>query len=243
MRPFRQQWPPRGSGGSGSWPSLTCRLRSSRSPSSRSVCCARGAGPGPVARTDARGSGMRTRRPGAVARAAVGCLVGRGGFLTRRNRSGRTPAALFGLASRARFVVGDLAHTGLPQASADAAVSIDAFHFAADPAAAAAEARRILRPGGRLVEFASRPGPATKSARAEGQHYPPDLLRLMPPAACWKASEAAVSAWDHGGGADRHKDSDPHAAATRAGLGLNAGMTSGFPGARTGHTRNGGGNG
>jgi SAM-dependent methyltransferase len=30
-------------------------------------------------------------------------------------------------------------------------VSIDAFHFAADPAAAAAEARRILRPAGRLV--------------------------------------------------------------------------------------------
>jgi len=52
--------------------------------------------------------------------------------------------ALFGLAGQARFVVGDLAHTGLPQASADAAVSIDAFHFAADPAAAAAEARRIL---------------------------------------------------------------------------------------------------
>lgn len=30
-------------------------------------------------------------------------------------------------------------------------MSIDAFHFAADPAAAAGEARRILRPGGRLV--------------------------------------------------------------------------------------------
>jgi len=60
-------------------------------------------------------------------------------------------AALFGLAGRARFVVGDLAGTGLPRASADAAVSIDAFHFAADPAAAAAEARRILRPGRRLV--------------------------------------------------------------------------------------------
>ncbi len=83
--------------------------------------------------------------------AAGGCLVGRGGFLTRRGRSGRTPAALFGLAGRARFVVGDLAHTGPPQASADAAVSIDAFHFAADPAAAAVEARRILRPGRRLV--------------------------------------------------------------------------------------------
>ena len=60
-------------------------------------------------------------------------------------------AALFGLASRARFAVGELTHTGLPKASADAAVSVDAFHFAADPAAAAAEARRIIRPGRRLV--------------------------------------------------------------------------------------------
>ena len=60
-------------------------------------------------------------------------------------------AALFGLAGRARFVVGDLTRTGLPAAAADAATSIDAFHFAADPAAAAAEARRILRPGRRLV--------------------------------------------------------------------------------------------
>jgi ubiquinone/menaquinone biosynthesis C-methylase UbiE len=60
-------------------------------------------------------------------------------------------AAVFGLAGRARFVVGDLADTGLPEASADAAVSIDAFHFAADPAAAAAEANRILRRGRPLV--------------------------------------------------------------------------------------------
>lgn len=60
-------------------------------------------------------------------------------------------AALFGLAGRARFLVGDLTGTGLPEASADAVVCIDAFHFAADPAAAAAEARRILRPGRRLM--------------------------------------------------------------------------------------------
>lgn len=60
-------------------------------------------------------------------------------------------AALFGLAGRTRFTVGDLAHTGLPDACADAAVSIDAFHFAPVPAAAAAEARRILRPGRPLV--------------------------------------------------------------------------------------------
>ena len=60
-------------------------------------------------------------------------------------------AALFGLAGRARFVVGDLTDTGLPGHSADAAVSVDAFHFAADPPAAAAHARQLLRPGARLV--------------------------------------------------------------------------------------------
>jgi cyclopropane fatty-acyl-phospholipid synthase-like methyltransferase len=60
-------------------------------------------------------------------------------------------AALFGLADRARFVVGDLAATGLRAGIADAVVSIDALHFATDAAAAAGEARRLLRPGGRLV--------------------------------------------------------------------------------------------
>jgi ubiquinone/menaquinone biosynthesis C-methylase UbiE len=60
-------------------------------------------------------------------------------------------AALFELADRARFVVGDLAATGLPDATADAVVSIDALHFAADPTAAAREALRLIRPGGRLA--------------------------------------------------------------------------------------------
>lgn len=60
-------------------------------------------------------------------------------------------AGLFGLGDRARFVVGDLTGTGLPDATADAAVCVDALHFPADPVAAAAEATRILRPGGRLV--------------------------------------------------------------------------------------------
>jgi ubiquinone/menaquinone biosynthesis C-methylase UbiE len=60
-------------------------------------------------------------------------------------------AALFGLADTARFVVGDLAATGLAAASADAVVSVDALHFATDLAAAGREVLRILRPGHRLV--------------------------------------------------------------------------------------------
>jgi SAM-dependent methyltransferase len=59
--------------------------------------------------------------------------------------------ALFGLADSARFVVGDLAATGLPAATADAVVSIDALHMAPDLAAAGREVLRILRPGHRLV--------------------------------------------------------------------------------------------
>jgi ubiquinone/menaquinone biosynthesis C-methylase UbiE len=60
-------------------------------------------------------------------------------------------AALFGLADTARFVVGDLAATGLPDATADAVVSIDALHLAVDLAAAGREVLRILRPDHRLV--------------------------------------------------------------------------------------------
>jgi ubiquinone/menaquinone biosynthesis C-methylase UbiE len=80
-------------------------------------------------------------------------------------------AALFGLATRGRFVVGDLTRTGLPAATADAAVSIDAFHFAANPAAAAAEARRVLRPGGRLVLTNWQP-------KVPGDPRLPDRLRI-----------------------------------------------------------------
>jgi ubiquinone/menaquinone biosynthesis C-methylase UbiE len=60
-------------------------------------------------------------------------------------------AELFGMSGLARFTVGDLTDTGLPAGCADGVVSVDAFHFAADPPAAAAEALWILRAGGRLV--------------------------------------------------------------------------------------------
>jgi ubiquinone/menaquinone biosynthesis C-methylase UbiE len=85
-----------------------------------------------------------------LARAAGARLVGVD-FSAVAVRQATDRAALFGLADRARFVVGDLTATGLADASADAVVSIDALHFAADPTAAAREALRLLRPGGRLV--------------------------------------------------------------------------------------------
>ncbi|ANF31294.1 hypothetical protein A0130_06090 [Leifsonia xyli] len=52
---------------------------------------------------------------------------------------------------RARFQVGDLVDTGLPDECADAALCADAIFFATDRIAAVREAARILRPGGRYA--------------------------------------------------------------------------------------------
>jgi ubiquinone/menaquinone biosynthesis C-methylase UbiE len=52
---------------------------------------------------------------------------------------------------RASFAVGDLAATGLPDASADAVLCADAIFFATDRVAVFTEVARILRPGGRFV--------------------------------------------------------------------------------------------
>ncbi len=57
----------------------------------------------------------------------------------------------FGLGERARFVVGDLAGTGLGDGVADAVMCVDALQFAADRDLVAGELRRVLRPGGRVV--------------------------------------------------------------------------------------------
>jgi SAM-dependent methyltransferase len=60
-------------------------------------------------------------------------------------------SGLFGLDGRSRFVVGDLADTGLPDAYANGVVCIDAFQFAADPVSCAREVLRVLRSGRRFV--------------------------------------------------------------------------------------------
>jgi SAM-dependent methyltransferase len=51
----------------------------------------------------------------------------------------------------ADFRVGDLAATGLDDDSVDGVMVVDSIQFAPDPAAAYAEIRRVLRPGGRVV--------------------------------------------------------------------------------------------
>jgi SAM-dependent methyltransferase len=60
-------------------------------------------------------------------------------------------AAALGLGDRSEFRTGSFANTGLPEASADGAMSEDALQYAPDKRAAFAEAARILRPRGRFV--------------------------------------------------------------------------------------------
>lgn len=56
-----------------------------------------------------------------------------------------------GLADRARFMVGDLTATGLPDAGFDGAMSVDVLWSVPDKAAALREVARILQAGARLV--------------------------------------------------------------------------------------------
>ena len=55
------------------------------------------------------------------------------------------------LGRQATFLVGDLTASGLDDASVDAVICLDSIQFAEPPAAAYAELRRVLVPGGRVV--------------------------------------------------------------------------------------------
>lgn len=56
-----------------------------------------------------------------------------------------------GMTEQVVFQVGELEAIGLPDASVDALLSVDALQFAGDPVKAAAEMCRVLRPGGPAV--------------------------------------------------------------------------------------------
>ncbi|MGW0795950.1 class I SAM-dependent methyltransferase [Streptomyces sp. NPDC002692] len=109
-------------------------------------------------------AGLRVRPGGVVA--DVGCGTGGAGLWLARAlqadlvgvdvspaavRIAFTRRARFGMAGRARFTVGTLEATGLPEDSVDGVVCVDALANAGDRVQALAEMRRIVRPGGRLV--------------------------------------------------------------------------------------------
>lgn len=78
-------------------------------------------------------------------------------------------AARAGLAAKARFACLDFARTGLPAGSFDIVWAVESICHAPDLAAFLHEARRLLRPGGRLViadRFRS-PRPANAAGAAE----------------------------------------------------------------------------
>jgi SAM-dependent methyltransferase len=95
-------------------------------------------------------------------------------------RAARARARDVGLADRARFQLGTFEQTNLPGGGADAVMSIEAFQYAPDKRAAAAEFLRVLRPGGRLAFIAFEVDP-TKVAGLPvlGVDPVPDYLPLL----------------------------------------------------------------
>lgn len=92
----------------------------------------------------------------------------------------RQRAANVGLGQRARFELGTFERTGLPGGTASGLMSIDAFQYAPDKRAAAAELFRILRPGGRLGLICFEVDPArTAGVPVLGADPVPDYAPLL----------------------------------------------------------------
>jgi ubiquinone/menaquinone biosynthesis C-methylase UbiE len=85
-----------------------------------------------------------------VARETGGALVGVDLSSVGIKRAEERAVEL-GLGDRARFQVGDITATGLPDASFDGAMSVDVLWAVPDKLAALKEAARILKPGARFA--------------------------------------------------------------------------------------------
>lgn len=108
-----------------------------------------------------------------LARATAATLVGVDWSVAGVEEATRR-APSFVPAGRARFVVGDLAATGLPDESADVVMCMDAVFFAPDRVAALREAFRVLRPGGRYLFTASE-----RACSEVARHAVPDWEPLL----------------------------------------------------------------
>ena len=106
----------------------------------------------------------------ALARVSGARLVGVD-FSSAALTEARRQASLLDLDDRVSFELGDLTDTGLSRGSADAVLCVDAYHFASPTAAAAAECRRLLRPGGRLVITSWKPVTVGDSVLPERLRY------------------------------------------------------------------------
>jgi ubiquinone/menaquinone biosynthesis C-methylase UbiE len=122
------------------------------------------AGDGPFERLVDLGSGTGRMITllGARARSAVGLDLSR-----QMLNIARSQVAAAGLPAELRH--GDILHTGLPPGEADLVVVHQVLHYLTDPAAAVAEAARLVTPGGRvlIVDFAPHD---LEFLRAEHQH-------------------------------------------------------------------------
>jgi len=94
-------------------------------------------------------------------------------FSSQALRAAEARAGQRGLGRRTRFQRGDLTHTGLAAAVADAVLCVDAIHFAREVSAAAAECARLLRPGGPLVIT------TWEAASPEAAELLPERIRRM----------------------------------------------------------------
>ena len=126
----------------------------------------RAAGPGPFRRLVdlGTGAGRMLTLLGCKAEQSVGLDLSQS--MLNIARGAVTEA---GLEARSELRHGDIFATGLPSRSADLVVIHRVLHYLSDPAAALAEAARLVRPGGRLlvIDFAPH---AIESLRDQHQH-------------------------------------------------------------------------
>ncbi|MFC5727591.1 MULTISPECIES: class I SAM-dependent methyltransferase [Nocardioides] len=107
-----------------------------------------------------------------------------------------------GLADRTRFQVGDATATGLPDATADAALTVHVAMNISDKHALYAEAFRVLRPGGRFVVYdvlqgeggdVQYPVPWAGDSSTSFLATPEDMRELLPAAGFEISSEVDSS--------------------------------------------------